>query len=76
MMNQKLLKRSAGIKKRLLNISATSLMLKRYEPCGHCYWCRHELEAIQTGGLAPRHLIDKIPYGECEQAKKERQRIE
>ena len=75
-MNGKLTKRSVNIKKRLLKHSATFLMLKQYEPCGHCGFCTRPLEAIQPGGLAPRHLIDKVPYGECEQAKKERARIE
>ena len=75
-MSRRFTNRSATIKKRLLKNSATFLMLKQYEPCGHCVFCTRPLESIQPGGLAPRHLIDKVPYGQCEQAKRERERIE
>ena len=39
-----------------------------YRTTALCFYCLEPIEAIQPGGLNPRHVHDKVPYGECRQA--------
>ena len=49
---------------------ADKLGFKR-QPSGSCFHCLLPLTAIQPSGRDPKHL-DGVPYGECQQAIKER----
>jgi hypothetical protein len=41
---------------------------------GRCFYCFQPIGADQPGGLNPRHVSDNVPYGECEPARKEKER--
>lgn len=38
---------------------------KQWQPTGHCCFCLEPLEALQPGGLNPRHIASKVFYGRC-----------
>lgn len=49
--------------------SATTL---RYERVGLCGICLQDIEALQPGGLNPRHVDTGIPYRECPKRRNDR----
>ncbi len=37
----------------------------QYQQIGFCPECLERIEALQPGGLEPRHVETKVEYGEC-----------
>jgi hypothetical protein len=42
-----------------------SVLTRNYAPAGRCGMCLMQIEALQPGGLDPRHVETKVPYGKC-----------
>jgi len=40
-----------------------------YITTGRCFYCLAPIEALQPGGLNPRHVADQVPYGQCHEAR-------
>lgn len=45
---------------------------KEFTPAGYCMYCLMSLEARQPGRRDVRHTSNEVPYGQCEQAKNQK----
>lgn len=38
---------------------------RTHSKTGLCFYCLEPIEALQPGGLNPRHVADQVAYGQC-----------
>ena len=44
------------------------IVARGYITTDKCFYCLEPIEALQPGGLNPRHVADQVPYGQCRKA--------